>query len=274
MSRIQSSSFTYSGISSVLAMIETNKPGGVKGRSQPDFIELQAIPLPSLEQQVEIITELARRFAVCEGANMIGQNWTIDRSFFNGIETPLSEMADIGSGSTPSRTNSAYFGGDVKWVLTAEVDENEITTTAETLTEEAIKDYGLRVYPPDTILVAMYGARCEYAANRALFRVPAGITQNCGGIVINRPDVLPRYVYYYLRSIYEIIRGQEYSGGGVPHLNLTIVGNVRVPIPSIEEQQRVVAKVDAKLKLLTEVRSLKEETECSIEQILNRIWGS
>ena len=102
---------------------------------------------------------------------------------------------------------------DVNWVLTSEVDENEITSTAETLTKEAIKDYGLRIYPADTILAAMYGQGATRGKS-TLLRVPAAITQNCGGIVINRAGVLPRYVFYFLRSIYEAIRGQEYSGGG------------------------------------------------------------
>ena len=76
---------------------------------------------------------------------------------FTGSETPLAEIAEIGTGSTPSRTNAAYFGGDVNWVLTAEVAETEIFTTAETLTRAGVADYALRIYPPDTILVAMYG---------------------------------------------------------------------------------------------------------------------
>jgi type I restriction enzyme S subunit len=161
----------------------------------------------------------------------------------------------------------------VNWVLTSEVDENEITSTAETLTREAIKDYGLRIYPPDTILVAMYGQGAT-RGKAALLRVPAAITQNCAGIVIEHPDVLPRYVYYFLRSIYELIRGQEYSGGGVPHLNLSIVANVRVPIPSPEEQQRIIAELDAKLALLAGLRSLHNKAESDIQQILNRIWES
>jgi type I restriction enzyme S subunit len=254
-----------------LAMLEANKPGGVKGRSQPEFIEMQAIPLPSMEQQEELVRRFDRGFAVCEGASMISENWKIHSSFFAGAEHLLSAIADIGTGSTPSRTNPAYFGGDVNWVLTSEVDENEITATTETLTREAIKDYGLRIYPPDTILVAMYGQGAT-RGKAALLRVPAAITQNCAGIVIKRPDVLPRYVYYFLRSIYEIIRGQEYSGGGVPHLNLSIIANVRVPIPSPEEQQRVVAELDAKIALLSDLRSLRDEAERDIQQTLNRIW--
>ncbi len=92
-----------------------------------------------------------------EGAALVLANWKIDPALFAGPETPLAEIAEIGTGSTPSRTNAAYFGGEVNWALTAEVDETEIFQTAETLTAQAVADYALRIYPPDTILVAMYG---------------------------------------------------------------------------------------------------------------------
>jgi len=236
------------------------KVSGASGRRrvEPEEILEMEIPLPTTEDSAHFSVRMSRLQALAEGAELVTSNWKIE---------------DIGTGSTPSRTNSAYFGGDVNWVLTSEVDENEISTTAETLTREAIKDYGLRIYPPDTILVAMYGQGAT-RGKAALLRIPAAITQNCAGIVISRSDVLPRYVYYFIRSIYEIIRGQEYSGGGVPHLNLSIVANVRVPIPSIEEQQRTIVEFDAKMKLLAELRSLKDEAQHSIQQTLNCIWDT
>jgi type I restriction enzyme S subunit len=119
----------------------------------------------------------------------------------------------------------------------------------------------------------MYGQGAT-RGKAALLRVPAAITQNCAGIVIRRPDVLPRYVYYFLRSIYEVIRGQEYSGGGVPHLNLSIIANLRVPIPSPGEQQRVVAELDATMSLLAGLRTLGDEAQRDIEHTLQSIWES
>lgn len=256
-----------------LAMLETNKPGGVKGRSQPEFIEMQSVPLPLLEVQEQIAVQIGRQKALNDGAAMVLDNWKVETCLFSGSDTPLSDIADIGTGSTPSRTNAAYFGGDIHWVLTAEVDECEIHSTSETLTKQAIKDCALRIYPPDTILIAMYG-QGKTRGKAALLRVPAAITQNCAGIVIRRPDVLPRYVYYFLRSMYEVIRGQEYSGGGVPHLNLTIIANVRVPIPELAEQERIVAELDAKMAVLTELRRMRDEASQSITETLNRIWES
>lgn len=256
-----------------LAMLESNKPGGVKGRSQPDFIEQLPIPLPEIHVQNQIAINIDRLQSLAKGSALVLDNWQIAHTIFTGDEISLSEIAQIGTGSTPSRSNLAYFDGSVNWVLTGEVNENDIIETKEKLTELAIKDYGLRIYPPETILIAMYG-QGKTRGKSAYLRVPAAITQNCAGIVVKHPDVLPRYVYYYLRSIYEEIRGQDYSGGGVPHLNLSIVSNLRIPIPSLSEQEAVVASLDAKMKLFADLQAMKIEAEQSISKILDSIWES
>jgi restriction endonuclease S subunit len=248
-----------------------NKPGGVKGRSQPEFIGTLTIPLPPIEVQEAIVAEIDRQQAIVAGAELILDNWKIGKGMFTGDEIALSDIADIGTGSTPSRENNAYFGGDINWVLTAEVDECEINSTTETLTDKAIKDYGLKIYPENTILVAMYG-QGKTRGKSAFLKCKSAITQNCAGIVIRRDDVLPKYIYYYLRSIYEIIRGQEYSGAGVPHLNLKIIGSIRIPIPSKNTQGFIVSMIDGQIATLEGLRAIKTDAEARIKQIVDNVW--
>ena len=251
------------------------KVSGASGRRrmEPEQLFEMLVPLPSFDEQREIAKRLAQHYSIVNGASLIENNFNLDRGLFSGLDMDLRSIADIGTGSTPSRSNPAYFEGDTHWVLTAEVSECDIEKTAETLTDQAIRDYCLRIYPPDTILVAMYGQGAT-RGKAAYLRVPAAITQNCAGIVITHPDVLPRYVYYYLRSMYEEIRGQEYSGGGVPHLNLSVIANLRVPIPSLEEQQAVVTELDRQAKLLADLLGLKGEAEAKARKILDEIWES
>jgi restriction endonuclease S subunit len=74
-------------------------------------------------------------------------------------------------------------------------------------------------------------------------------------------------------SIYEKIRGQDYSGGGVPHLNLSIVKNIRVPLPSISIQEQIVTELEYQIKLLNGLRKIKTEAQKKIYQILSDVWG-
>ena len=257
------------------ARIETLVSGATGRRTitTEDLLELD-IPLLPLDQQKAIADQIERNRKIIAGVEDLLENWKVTKGMFvGGTDRTLSDLAIIGTGSTPSRTNPDYFGGEINWVLTGEVDECDIESTAETLTKRAIADYRLRIYPTNSILVAMYGQGATRGKS-AYLRVPAAVTQNCAGIVVNAPDVLPRYVYYYLRSIYEEIRGQEYSGGGVPHLNLSIISNLRVPIPSMNRQEEVVADIDGKMMLLASLRAMKAEAEAATQNALTRIWES
>jgi len=104
-------------------------------------------------------------------------------------------------------------------------------------------------------------------------KTPAAITQNCAAIVIDEKKALPKYVWYYLMSIYEKIRGQEYSGGGVPHLNLSIVKQIRVPLSNLTIQDKIVAELDAQMQILEGLRKMKTEAEKKIDKILADVWG-
>jgi restriction endonuclease S subunit len=183
----------------------------------------------------------------------------------------IDNFAIVGTGSTPSREVNEYFEGENNWVLTNEVAMNEISVTIEKLSNSAIQDYGLKIYPAGTILIAMYG-QGKTRGQTALLNIPAAITQNCGAIVVDSQIAEPKYVWFFLMSIYDKIRGQDYSGGGVPHLNLSIVKQIRVPLPDIETQRLIVAELDAKMQVLNGLRNMKVEAEKKIKKILAQVW--
>jgi type I restriction enzyme M protein len=258
-------------------IIEKNPTGAAQQRfHQDDFLELE-IPLPSFEEQTIIIAEIEKQKAIIEGTDKVLCNWKIQESDFiregiNYNNLIIDDFASVGTGSTPSREIDEYFKGENNWVLTTEVAMNEIFDTTEKLSDKAIQDYGLRVYPKNTILIAMYG-QGKTRGQSALLQIPASITQNCGAIVVDEDKAVPKYVWYYLMSIYDKIRGQDYSGGGVPHLNLTIVKQIRVPLPDISIQEQIVNYLDSQMQILEGLRKMKTEAQKKINHILADIWG-
>ena len=64
---------------------------------------------------------------------------------------------DVGTGATPRRENSEYYEGNIPWVKTTEIDNCYINSTSEHISESAIKETNCSLYPPGTILMAMYG---------------------------------------------------------------------------------------------------------------------
>lgn len=258
-------------------IIEKNPTGAAQQRfHQEDFLEIE-IPLPSFEDQDIIIAEIEKQREIIDGVDKVLCNWKIQESDFiregvNYTNLIIDDFASVGTGSTPSREIDEYFKGENNWVLTTEVAMNEISVTSEKLSDKAIQDYGLRVYPKNTILIAMYG-QGKTRGQSAYLQIPASITQNCGAIVVDEEKAVPKYVWYYLMSIYDEIRGQDYSGGGVPHLNLTIVKQIRVPLPDISIQEQIVNNLNLKMQILDGLSKMKTEAQKKIDKILADVWG-
>ena len=94
-------------------IIQKNPKGAAQQRfHQDDFLELE-IPLPTIEEQAEIISQFEKQKAIIEGVEKIINNWQVEETDFlkDGItykELTIDDFASVGTGSTPSRENSEY----------------------------------------------------------------------------------------------------------------------------------------------------------------------
>ncbi len=161
----------------------------------------------------------------------------------------IEQLAEVGTGATPSRSNASYWlDGDVAWVSSAVVNEPYVDAASEFVTRKALSETNLTLYPPGTLLVAMYGegktrGRCTE------LRIPATTNQAIAALQVDsrtRP-----YLKLFLEHNYEELR-KVASGGVQPNLNLGIIRTVRVPLPPLAEQQRIVVEVDRCLSLVSD----------------------
>jgi type I restriction enzyme, S subunit len=151
----------------------------------------------------------------------------------------INSMATVASGATPSRSRDEYWANGVyPWVRTSEIKFKEIDNTAERVTRAAVKDANLKVFPVGAIVLAMYGEGATRGRS-AILNIPASVNQATAAIVCNSQYVDSRYLYYYLENSYEEIRkiGQ---GSNQTNLNATIVGNIKVAVPSLERQWKII----------------------------------
>ncbi|MGW3726890.1 restriction endonuclease subunit S [Streptomyces sp. NPDC000851] len=156
----------------------------------------------------------------------------------------LGDVAVVGSGSTPSRSRSDYWvGGTIPWVRTAEIGFDVIEETAERVTQKAVEELGLRVYPSGSVLLAMYGEGVTRGRS-AILGIQATVNQAAAAIRCNPQKIDFRYLYYWLEGHYEEIRKFGH-GSNQTNLNSALVAEIRFPLPSIEEQRRMVAAIEA-----------------------------
>ena len=169
----------------------------------------------------------------------------------------------ISSGGTPTTSNNGYYdNGTIPWLRTQEVDFKEIWDTNIKITEDGLNNSSAKWIPANCVIVAMYGAT---VGKTAINKIPLTTNQACANIEINDKLACYRYIFHYLTSKYEYIK--SLGSGSQTNINAQIIKKLKVPVPPIEEQQRIVSILD-KFEALT--NSITEGLPLAIEQSQKR----
>jgi len=160
----------------------------------------------------------------------------------------------IGSGTTPPTGQEEYFGGSVPWVTTSELRENFITSTTQTVSELAIAEFSaLKIFPENTVLIAMYGATIGRVA---ILGIPACVNQAVCALA--QPICFePRYVSYTLQASRDYLLSLA-SGGGQPNLNAEKIKSHYIPCPSLSKQRAIANYLDRETAKIDTLISAKE----------------
>ena len=180
----------------------------------------------------------------------------------------------ISSGTTPPTEDSEFYNGEIPWVTTGELRESTIHSTSKNVTCEALARHSaLQLYPIGALVIAMYGATI---GRLGILGTPATTNQACC-VLAGPRGVVPKYVFYVLLSAREHLV-QLASGGGQPNINQDKVRALRIGVPPLGIQARIVqyldretAKIDeliAKQKRLIEL--LAEKRQAIITQAVTK----
>lgn len=153
------------------------------------------------------------------------------------VSDSLGNIFETTSGGTPSRTEKAYWNGDIPWVTTSLVDFGVITSAEEFLTAEGLKNSSAKLFPKGTVLVAMYG-QGKTRGQVALLGIKAATNQACAAI-LPRTDINPYFVFLNLAGRYEEIREMSNSGGQ-ENLSQGLIREIRFAFPPDDDEQRKV----------------------------------
>jgi len=148
----------------------------------------------------------------------------------------LGEIARITSGGTPDRSEPTYWGGSVPWVTTGEIQFNTITDSDEKITEAGLRNSSAKLFPPGTLLMAMYG-QGKTRGQVAKLAIEAATNQNSAAILLTEGHD-PDFYFHFLAWQYDEIRDFGHSGG-VSHLNAGLLKQIPVPVAPLDEQQRI-----------------------------------
>lgn len=212
------------------------------------------IPAPPVEVQREIVQVLdlfqsleAELEAELEARRRQYAHYSDSLLAFADAEREIRwvTLADVcrsvSSGGTPLSTRADFYGGDVPWLRTQEVRYADVVDTKVKITQAGLDNSAARWVPANSVIVAISGAgvtRGRVAVNR----IPLTTNQHCCALNVEPGKAHYRYVYYWLVKQYEDLRSR--GQGNRSDLNMGIVKNYPIALPSLAEQKRIATILD------------------------------
>jgi len=143
----------------------------------------------------------------------------------------------VKSGSTPPKRVEDYWNGNILFVTQSDMTKvnHYLYETSEKITELGLKSSNLLLVPENSILLSMYGTIGKVVINKT----PVAVSQNIAAIILNKKNVDEEYLHYAIQK-YSFQFKRQAKTITLKHLDIKIVKNMILPLPSISEQQKIV----------------------------------
>ena len=174
----------------------------------------------------------------------------------NGWEIKkLGDVCDTGAGGTPLKAHKDYYiGGTIPWLMSGEVSQGEVFEAKNFITEKGLKNSSAKLFPINTVLVAMYGAT---AGQVGILKFEACTNQAVCGILPN-DKTIPEYLFYCFLSKKDELVAQA-VGGAQPNISQIKIRNTKIPFPPLPEQKRIVAILNEAFTSIAKAKANAEQ---------------
>lgn len=156
------------------------------------------------------------------------------------ITKKIGEICKISSGGTPSRQNNEYYeNGTIKWIKTGDLKNKNLYDASEFITEDALNNSSAKLFPPETVLIAMYGATIGACS---ILKTEAATNQACAALFPSE-SYIPEFMYYYITFRKNDIVSKA-VGGAQPNISAGFLKEYEIPLPPLETQKKIVEALD------------------------------
>ena len=174
----------------------------------------------------------------------------------------IGDFAAVTTGGTPSTRVRSYWGGGIRWMNSGDIHKKRVHEVGGRITEEGVRNSNARALPRKSVLMALVG-QGKTRGTVAVSQVELAINQSMAAILPSSQHD-PDFLFYNLDSRYDELRGESAGDGGRGVLNLRIIRNLEVLMPSLKEQRAiggVLCDADAEIvaleRRLASVRNIK-----------------
>jgi len=179
----------------------------------------------------------------------------------------LGQIASTTSGGTPSRKNLDYYGGSIPWVKSGELNDSYIECTEETITLIGLKNSSAKLFPPETLLIAMYGA----TVGRTAILKKAAATNQAVCAVFTDDTIDTSFLRFQLIYIRPEILKQRY-GGAQPNISQNVIRNLTVSVPPLIEQRKIAAVLNLVQQAIEQQERLIDLTTELIKTLMHKLF--
>ena len=238
------------------------------GKADIDKVTVDIPPLPEQKKIASILTSVDE--VIEKTQSQIDKLQNLKKATMNELLTRgightefknnlcVKEFSKLSAGGTPSTIKPEYWeGGTIPWLSSGEVNRGRIKHADGNITELGFRNSAARVFPTKTILIALAG-QGKTRGTVAITEIETTTNQSIAGLIVDQNKCVPDFLYFNLQSRYEELRSIS-GGAGRAGLNLQILGDVEVMLPSFAEQQKIVS-------ILTSIDKVIEQTQSQLEQ--------
>jgi type I restriction-modification system, S subunit len=236
------------------------------------------------KQRLEAIPALLKQFRQSVLADAVSgrltKEWREVQKF--PITWQSKRIADLGqifSGKTPSKSNASYWNnGSIYWISAKDMKSDEIVSSGDLITENAVKETKLKICPKETILMVIRSGIISHSFPVAITNVEVTINQDLKALLPSTNLVIPKFVFYLLKgNERKILDCCSKSGTTVASIEMPAFEKFEFRIPSIEEQTQIVQKVETYFALAdeieTQVKTALENVNLLTQSILAKAFS-
>ena len=185
----------------------------------------------------------------------------------------LGDIVKIIGGGTPSKKVPEYWNnGTIKWATVGDMNVDMIVDTELSITEKGLKESSSNIVPKEAIVIATrvgLGKVCYLETDTA-------INQDLKGLLPVNKELNIRFLYNFFKYIEKDIVNNG-TGATVKGVKLDFVKSIRVPLPPLQEQKRIVAKLDSLFAKIDQAIALHQqnidEADALMGSVLDEVFG-
>ncbi|MBN8674787.1 MAG: N-6 DNA methylase [Chitinophagales bacterium] len=241
----------------------------VKGSQLEEAIELiQQFKEGSFTESKLAHTVARNEIAKNGDYNLTGDRYKLGQDL-SSVQYDIVEIGNVfktSSGGTPLKDKEEYFkNGTIPWLRSGEVAQGYISSSELFITEEGLKNSSAKIFPVNTVLVAMYGAT---AGQVGILKFEASTNQAVCGILPNE-KAIPEYLYLIVKSQKDYLISLS-GGGAQPNISQKLIRELQIPLPPLSIQEEIVAEIEGWQKIIDGAKAVTENYKPKID--INPDW--